>query len=120
VNTTYRAIWTSSERRRFIPIVVTLKAFTNLLHTRDLNVRDLRSITIVGIDAREELARNSPDVRDLHVALVLSLAITTRTVKLAERLDIKGANDNGAAAIVLNNFIVGTLTKFHEFAMGDR
>jgi hypothetical protein len=68
------------------------------------------SITVVGVDANERLAAASLDAADLNGTLELLLAISARAVQLAEVLNGEVFDDDGTAAVVLDDLVIGTLS----------
>ena len=55
----------------------------------------------------KSLALRSSDVREDGVAFGLGLAVTTAAVKLAEAVDGEAGNAHGAAAVVLEDLVLG-------------
>jgi hypothetical protein len=91
-----------------VVVVGALELDTKLLDAGCASVGDGRDITVVGVDASEDLAAGSLDVLDGDVALgAVALAVAAGAVELAEVLGAEAVDGDGRGGIVLDDLVVG-------------
>jgi hypothetical protein len=84
----------------------TLILNTDLLNGRSASAGDSRLVTLVGVDASQNLAVESLDVLDNNIAGAYLLAVTARSVKLTEVNVGKAINGNSAETVVLDYLVL--------------
>jgi hypothetical protein len=91
-----------------VVVVGALELDTKLLDAGGAGVGNSSNITIVGVDASEDLAAGSLDVLDGDVALgAVALAVAARAVELAEVLGAEAVDGDGRGGVVLDDLVVG-------------
>lgn len=79
----------------------------DLLDRGSASASDGGLVTLVGVDASEELAVVGLDVLDDNVAGAHLLAVTARSVKLAEVNDSEAVDGDRTQTVVLDNLVIG-------------
>jgi hypothetical protein len=88
-------------------VVSTLEVLANILDAGGLDALESGSVTVVGVDTGKELALVGGDIGEDDVALGLGLAVAAAAVELAEVVNSEAGNAHGAAAVVLEDLVLG-------------
>lgn len=89
-------------------VVSTLVLNTDLLNAASTAINGGR-VAEVRVNADQGLAVAGLDTADLHGTLELLLAVAAGAVQLAEVLDSEVLDDGRAAAVVLDDLVIGAL-----------
>jgi hypothetical protein len=91
-----------------VVVVGALELDTKLLDAGGAGVGNSSNITIVGVDASEDLAAGGLDVLDGDVALgAVALAVAAGAVELAEVLGAEAVDGDRGGGVVLDDLVVG-------------
>lgn len=97
------AISTSANAGRLIAGVVALELLADLLDVAVRKTANGGSVSVVRVDASNQVAVRSRNVRDDDVPLVHVVTVATGSVKLSKGLDSEARDGQSSGAVVLKN-----------------